>query len=153
MNDRYLPPPTPQDLISEMKKSYQAFLADCQKLTQEQALMPDVCGEWSAKEVVDHLTGWQIESLAILDQLLESESGDFDLDIDGFNRTSVKERKDLSWEGSLAAFELSFDDFNEGLAGIAEAQYGAKKGLRSWVKAMIYEYKFHLDHIRQAQQS
>jgi len=150
MSTEYKPSLTPQELLSHMYEKFQTFLSACKKLTAEQALEKGVCGQWSAKAVVDHLTGWQMESLPFLREVLKSEKAGLDLDIDGFNHTSVIEREDLTWDESLTAFEQSFEAFNEYLGTITFSQHRTNAGIKSWMKAMIQEYQFHLQHIQQA---
>lgn len=151
MNTEHMPPPTPQELVSQMRENYQSFLESCEALSQEQAHASGACGEWSAKAVVDHLTGWQVESLPILKKLLETDDKDFNLDIDAFNRSSVRDREDLSWEDSLMAFKLSFESFDKGLDDITVSRFRTNAGFKSWLKAMTHEYKFHIVHIQRAQ--
>lgn len=151
MNAEHMPPPTPQELVSQMREKYQSFLEACKALSQDQAAASGACGEWSAKAVVDHLTGWQIESLPILKNLLGSDDEDFDLDIDAFNRRSVRDREDLSWEDSLMAFKLSFESFDKGLDDITVSRFRTNAGFKSWLKAMTHEYQFHIVHIQKAQ--
>jgi len=152
MSNDHMPPPTPQELVSQMEEHHQAILEACEKLTPKQAHQPGVCGEWSAKAVVDHLTGWQVQSLPIVQQLLSSENQTIDFDIDAFNQTSVKSREDLSWEESLAAFKGSFDSFDQALDDLPVAHYRTNEGFKSWLKAMIHEYRFHLQHIQNSRQ-
>jgi hypothetical protein len=128
------------------------FLQTCKTLSKDQALTPGICGEWSAKQVVDHLTGWQVESIDILDRLLGSEEEKISFDINSFNADSVGKRTSLSWNESLAAFVDSFETFDRCLAEISEEDYQMHPGLASWVRAMIHEYRFHLAHIRKAQE-
>jgi hypothetical protein len=144
-------PPTPDELVLRMKADFKTFFLACQSLTVEQALMPGVCGEWSAKAVVDHLTGWQVYSLPIIDKLLAKDKTVFDLDIDTFNQNSVNERQDFPWHESLEAFEESFKAFSKRLDEIPELRFPTEKGFVNWVKAMIHEYQFHLTHIQKAQ--
>ena len=151
MSHDHKPPPTPQELVSQMKESAQIFLAACESLSQDQALQSGVCGEWSAKAVVDHLTGWQVQSLPILQQLLASQNDEFDFQIDAFNRSSVKSREDLSWQESLAAFKDSYSAFDQAVEEVSPARYRTNEGFKSWLKAMIHEYRFHLPHIKKAQ--
>lgn len=151
MMEDHMPPPTPQELVSQMKAQYQQFLAACDALSTERALAPGICGEWSAKAVVDHLTGWQVQSLPIVRQLLSSEKGDFDVDIDAFNRMSVETREDLSWDESLEAFKESYEAFDEALHDLPAARTRTNAGLKSWLQAMIHEYCFHLQHIESTQ--
>lgn len=144
-------PPTPDELVLRMKADFVTFFSACQSLTIEQALTPGVCGEWSAKAVIDHLTGWQVYSLPIIDKLLAKDKTVFDLDIDAFNQKSVKERQDIPWQESLISFEESFKTFSERLDRIPARRFQTEEGFTDWVKAMIHEYQFHLTHIQQAQ--
>ena len=151
MNAEHMPPPTPQELVSQLREKYQSFLEACEALSREQAIEPSVCGEWSAKAVVDHLTGWQVQSLPIIKSLLVSNNPEFDLDIDAFNQTSVTDRENLTWDESLESFEISFKSFEEGLNEIPVTRFRIEGGFKSWLTAMIHEYQFHLPHIQQAQ--
>ena len=151
MSKDHMPPPTPQELHSQMQEQFQAFLDVCEALSPEQALEKEICGEWSAKAVVDHLTGWQVQSLPMVKQLLSSEKETLDFDIDAFNRTSVVSREDLSWEESLEAFKSSYASFDDALRDLPVAQYRTNEGFKSWLKAMTHEYRFHLQHIEKAQ--
>lgn len=151
MTQDHMPPPTPQELVSKMKDSYSIFLKACKALSEKQALKEGVCGEWCAKAVVDHLTGWQVQSLPIIKSLLVSDNPEFDLDIDAFNRTSVSDRKNLTWDESLQAFEMSFKSFEDGLDKIPVTRFRTEGGFKSWLTAMIHEYQFHLTHIQHAQ--
>ena len=152
MKADHMPPTSSEELITQLEENYRAFLAACEALSEEQAVKPDVCGEWSAKAVVDHLTGWQVESLPILKMLLESDKKEFDLDIDAFNEISVRDRADLNWDDSLTALKLSFQSFIKGIEEISVSRYRTNTGLQSWLKAMIHEYQFHISHIQQAQE-
>lgn len=151
MSTDHMPPPTPQDLLSQLHEHFQTFLEACEALSPEQALASGVCGKWSAKAVVDHLTGWQIQSLSILQQLLASEKKVFNFDIDAFNQTSVKSREDLSWEESLESFKDSYDHFHTAASDLHVERYRTNEGFKSWLKAMTHEYRFHLEHIKEAQ--
>lgn len=144
--------PSPE-IVMEMKRHYQAFLRACTALTPEQAQKKGICGEWSAKAVVDHLTGWQLASPSFLKKVLASENPLMDVDIDAFNQNSVQDRQALSWQDSLAAFKDSFKAFEHALQDIPRAQFQDNAGLTSWVKAMNHEYVFHHAHIKKAQES
>lgn len=146
----HMSPITPDELVRQMREDYKAFFTTCQALTESQSMEPGVCGAWSAKAVVDHLTGWQVQSLSIITALLAEEKTAFDLDIDKFNQISVNERQKLSWQESQKAFDDSFNAFIDGLDEIPESHFQNEEGLIAWVKAMIHEYKFHLKHIQKA---
>jgi len=146
----HTPPSTPLEWVAQMRESAKDFLAACEALTPEKAREPGVCGVWSAKAVVDHITGWQVQSLPILKKLRTSNNEAFDLDIDGFNRISVEAREELTWEESLEAFRESYSAFDQAAVDISLAHFQGNEGFKSWVKAMIHEYKFHLPQIELA---
>jgi uncharacterized damage-inducible protein DinB len=150
MTDEKTPPPTPQDLKARMSSAFDDFIGACNALTPEKWQQSNACGEWSAKNIVDHLTAWQKESLTILESLLEGTSNVFDYDIDSFNAASVKDLENLSWQESLEDFEASYRAFEQALSQVTEAQYRTNKGFTAWIKAMIHEYEFHLPHIQAA---
>lgn len=150
MPKNHMPTLSLQEKVSQMRESAQAFLAACEKLTVQQALAAGVCGEWSAKAVVDHLTGWQVQSLPILEQLRSGVDETLDFDIDAFNRNSVESRVCLSWEESLAAFRESFSAFDRAAGAMPTDPDRHHHGFTSWLNAMIHEYRFHLEHIDQA---
>ncbi len=136
--------------ISRMRDDFVTFLRASKSLTEEQALHAEVCGEWSAKQIVDHLTGWQVESINIIDRLLNVEEEELDLDIDGFNASSVRDREARDWTQSLTELEESFNTFDHILRGTGQEAYEMHSGLASWVRAMTQEYRFHLAHIEKA---
>ena len=150
MPQDHMPPTTIQELVSQMRSDYDTFLQACEDLSEKQAQQGGVCGEWSTKAVLDHLIGWQVESLHILKRILDGPGQALDLEIDAFNHKSVADRRDLTWAESLSAFKLSFDAFNQALDDIRLAHYRTDQALISWVKAMTHEYQFHLEHIHEA---
>jgi len=145
-------PTASEALILKMQDCYRNFLSACDRLSSHQALKPGICGDWSAKAVVDHLTGWQDESLSIVETLLAADQPDFELDIDAFNQSSVLSRQNLTWEESLAAFIRSFDRFIKDMEGISNSHLRNHAGLSTWLKAMIHEYQHHLVQIQSAQE-
>lgn len=150
MPQDHMPPTTIKELVSQMRSAYETFLQACEDLSEEQAQQGGVCGKWSAKAVLYHLTGWQVESLPILKRILGAPDQALDLEIEAFNRKSVKDRQELTWEESLNAFKSSFDAFDQALDDIQLAHYRTDQALISWVKSMTHEYQFHIEHIDNA---
>lgn len=103
--------------------------------------------------MVDHLTGWQVQSLPIVSQLLSGEKEVFDFDINTVNRQSVESREGLSWKESLKEFKESYEAFVVALQDLPGSQYRTYEGLQSWLGAMMHEYRFHLQHIEKAGRS
>ncbi len=140
----------PQTLIAQMDKAYTTFLNACEALVPTQGLTSGICGAWSAKQLLDHLTGWQVESLSILKRIQTQPEAAFDFDIDSFNQKSVEARKTLSWQESLPAFIDSYHAFLQALQNLTKERFLSHPNYAGWVKAMIHEYDVHLAHMMTA---
>lgn len=59
-----------------------------------------VCGEWSPKDVMAHLVGWDREAVYFLGLFANGAGDTYDasFDVDEFNARSVKTRENLSWD-------------------------------------------------------
>jgi uncharacterized protein (TIGR03083 family) len=141
---------TPQALITQMDTAYTTFLNACEALTPAQAMADGLCGEWSAKQLLDHLTGWQVESPSILKRIQTQPEAAFDFDIDSFNQKTVEARKTLSWQESLTAFKDSYQAFLQALQNLSKERFLSHPNYAGWVKAMIHEYDVHLAHMMTA---
>ncbi|MEE8338116.1 MAG: maleylpyruvate isomerase N-terminal domain-containing protein [Dehalococcoidia bacterium] len=64
-------------------------------------LEPGLLGEWSLKDVLVHIAGWQQKAATVLGELIAGQSpGDFD--IDAVNAEMVAEHAGESWDEVLA---------------------------------------------------
>jgi hypothetical protein len=61
--------------------------------------------EWTVKDILAHISGWDSYTIGALAAFFEGETPDWGGEVDEFNRQSVEERKNLSWEEVLAEFE------------------------------------------------
>lgn len=66
-------------------------------LPAERRLEPGLLGEWSLKDVLVHIAGWQESMASLIGTLLAGESlGEFE--IDATNATTVAEHADETWD-------------------------------------------------------
>ncbi|MBN2413465.1 hypothetical protein JXQ31_17435 [candidate division KSB1 bacterium] len=64
-----------------------------------------VCGIWSPKEVVAHITGWEKEVLKQFRNFLTGTATNVKYNINAYNRESVKSRQHLSWSETVKELE------------------------------------------------
>lgn len=95
-------PAEPAVLKQLLPQAYDQFMSACQSLSPEQAQILGVCGTWCAREVVAHLTGWQVESTAALKASLVYPEIIWQYHPDGFNALSLHQRRFLTWQQVLS---------------------------------------------------
>ncbi len=93
---------TPKYLLCTILKSTrQAFNALLPLFTETEKVMRPVCGTWSLKDVVGHLTDWEIVAVEGISALAAGQLPEFDYEIpdfDIFNNANAAKRKDQSWD-------------------------------------------------------
>lgn len=96
------PPARIARLIEKVETSWSGFHASYDGLTDEEMLIPGVCGEWSVRDLIAHVTWWDEEALSHLPTVLEGETpprySTLYGGIDAFNAIKTEEKRELSLE-------------------------------------------------------
>lgn len=92
---------TPKYLLRTILKSTrQAFNALLPLFTEAEKVTRPVCGTWSLKDVVGHLTDWEIVAVEGITALAAGQLPEFDYEIpdfDAFNNANAAKRQSQSW--------------------------------------------------------
>lgn len=98
--------------IENIEKAHNYFNQILSSITKQQICEEKIDGEWTTKDVIAHLSAWNIEYLDEIERVLHgkttwnklytTEEGD-----DAFNKTRVASRKDWSWEKVKNEYESS----------------------------------------------
>lgn len=88
------------ELASDLETAHQHFMQIATQLAPDICSKKGVCGEWSPKDVIAHLVGWDIEAVYFLGLFAngQGDTYDYSFDVDDFNASSVKTRENLSWD-------------------------------------------------------
>lgn len=91
-------------LANELDVAHQHLMEIAAQLSPELRDKNGVCGEWSPRQVITHLIGWDREAVHFLMLFADGrgDSYDPDFDINDFNTQSVKSREHLSWNEVMA---------------------------------------------------
>ena len=106
-----------------------------------------VCGDWSAKDVLSHIVGWEIEVVKRFKEFLAGDTDRIDYRTDDFNRQSVESRKHLSWNEVVGQFESAQQESNQILHSITRENILAEKRFLSWTNTLVKHYKHHLSQL------
>ncbi len=88
--------------------AYAAFHAAAVALSLHWREEADRCGDWIAREVVCHSTGWEAEALARLRAIrADPATPALTYDDERFNAAQVAARRDLGWAAALAELTVT----------------------------------------------
>jgi hypothetical protein len=131
------------DILSIYEQEYQAFVQICSRLKDGDRLKDGVCGFWSPKQVVDHLTGWNREAYTQFIKIKNGEAVDLEYDDDTFNARAVADRAALNWDESLKDLDdarIKLTDFAKGLTSDELTGSGVYS---NWVQGMAEDFQVH----------
>ncbi len=109
-----------------------------------------VCGIWSAKEVVAHITGWEKEVIRQFQNFLTGPTEDVDYDINSFNLQSVKSRQHLSWSETVKELEEAQKELQLLNNSLDEDKITADKRFINWVVILFKHYKHHNNQLKES---
>ncbi|MCG8351978.1 MAG: ClbS/DfsB family four-helix bundle protein [Chloroflexales bacterium] len=134
-------------LEAELSKAYADFIRVTTQLGPGKFYQPGVSGDWSPKDVVSHLIGWD----TALQEFITDPDG-FNpnplYDVDMFNAKSVSERQHQSWEETVDELQSSYKDLQKAISGVAREMkiYDRVKG---WMKGRKADYELHTMQIEE----
>ena len=128
-----------ENLQTKFSTAYAHFLQIATALEPDKRNRPGACGEWSPKDVISHLSGW--------DKLMQAFITDLDLfdppdDIDTFNAKSVLERQNLSWEESITESHSGFYGLQEAITAVTPDMQIYNR-VCGWLNGRKEDYDFH----------
>ncbi|HHY89459.1 MAG TPA: ClbS/DfsB family four-helix bundle protein [Chloroflexi bacterium] len=132
----------------------QTSLREIAKTPAEDRELPGAAGQWSPKDIIAHLTSFEDMLADLLGSLLEPRPTpvlDFYIrDHEGFNLSTVEQRRPLSWDQVLAEYREAFERSRDLLARIPEDQrrqtgllpwYGPEYDLEDFLVYSFYGHK------------
>lgn len=123
----------------QLTAAHAQFLHVVHQLKSTQREQVGVCGEWSPKDVVAHLIGWD-SSLTQL--IVDIEHFDPPYDVNAFNRQSVASKQHLSWTEVLTELESSFGALTQAI-GSVDAEMKIYERVTGWLVGRIKDYELH----------
>lgn len=139
-------------VINDFRGAYDDLFALVDQFPVNKTEQPGACGDWSARQVLAHLSGWVTEAQKRFDAYNAEDKGSVHYDWDEFNARSVSDRAHLSWDETasetrnlVAAFEKQAEAvpaaratadgrYREWLVGLADDCHDHTTGLRDFVE-------------------
>ncbi|MEM5774388.1 MAG: DinB family protein [Anaerolineaceae bacterium] len=133
-----------QNELQKIEQGWALLKASYDGLTDEQMVEPGVTGGWSVKDILAHVTGWELESLESLPVIVEdrplSETEEEDIGTDEFNAQMTKRYRDLSVPQVLQQLEEKHDQLLRYLEQAPEEQFGEGSPFQDKMRSDTYEH-------------
>lgn len=134
-------------LVSDWRAACNAFIAALDHLPPNERETPGLCGEWNAKQVVAHLSGWHYEAFRRFVEVATGDPFDKQYDVDAFNALQVEGRAHLTWEQTVSdllsaidVLRIQVDDIPDSVAR-AEPRYG------EWMRGLTADLENHRQQV------
>lgn len=136
------------ELIKQLQELQGKFNKALRILDESKREKPGVCGHWSPRQVVAHMTGWEIETILQFERVRKGFEA-IEHDIDAFNEKSVGQREHLNWDETINEFEEAQKKLNEAAESVSLNDESKNKGYRELMNVQISHY---IHHIRQLEE-
>ncbi len=99
--------------------------------------------KWSAKDILAHIVGWEVEVLNQFKAFLTNPDVDDNYDINSFNKSAVESRKRFSWDQIVTELKSSQTELSSFLSKLSQKEIDEEKRFIEWVDVLVNHYTHH----------
>ena len=143
-----------------LKACHKEFVSLLPLLPESEWDRRPVCGVWTMKDLVGHLTAWGEVGVSGLQQVLAGEAPQFEPipDFEEWNLAEAAKRRELPWDAVWDAYETSFRALLSGLDALSEEQlavefktpWGSSNTVFRWLTIWPLHEREHAVDVRHA---
>ena len=132
------------ELWTKLHEAHDSFVRVAGRLSPAKRQQSGVCGEWSPKEVVAHLVGWDASLKQFVIDIEHFEPPD---NVHKFNAQSVAARQGLSWDEVMHKLQTNFVELGQAIDSV-EPQMRIYERVHGWMVGRIEDYKLHTGQLQ-----
>ncbi len=106
-------------------------------------------GSWSAKDILSHIVGWELEVVKQFKAFLTNPDVDDNYDIDSFNKSAVELRKHSSWDQIAAELKTAQAELSAFLSKLTQKEIDEEMRFIEWVDILVNHYIHHTKQLKQ----
>jgi len=109
-----------------------------------------VCGEWSPKQVMAHVVGWDrlaVDGLALF-AIGDGDKFDANVVIDEFNAQSVASRALFSWDETIKDLQITHQELQDIIEVLQVKGLKSDGGFGQWMLGRKQDYIYHTGQIQ-----
>ncbi len=135
-------------LQENLAAAFAGFLEVCDQLDSRLYENTTIDGQWSAKDVVAHLTGWDHEATERFWRFLAGPTEDITYNADEFNSRSVAARQHFSYGQALKELKTVHRGLEEAIAAVQPEDLENESRFVEWMEALSTHYAEHTMQLR-----
>lgn len=135
--------------LQQFMNSYHHLFEVAARYPADRAERPGACGEWSAKQVLAHCSGWIAEALRRYEMYDRGENSGVRYDFDGFNAQSVADRAGLTWDETVGELYGLVDVYRFRIARLKPEVIAANRRYMAWVDSLADDCANHTVQLEQ----
>ena len=132
-----------QALQQQFAAAFDMFLDVCAQIDPALQEQKVVDGQWSPKDLVAHLTGWEHEATERFWRFLAGPTESIAYDDDSFNSRSVAARQHLTWNQTIRELKTARQSFLEAIAAITPDDLTQEPRFAQWLVTITEHYAEH----------
>ncbi|HEY7356462.1 MAG TPA: maleylpyruvate isomerase N-terminal domain-containing protein [Ktedonobacterales bacterium] len=135
-------------LQERLAAAFADFLETCAHLDPGLYEAGTVDGQWSVRDVVAHLTGWDHEATERFWRFLAGPTDDVTYDNDEFNARSVAARQHFSYQQAIKELRSVHRGLEEAIAAVQPEDVEAESRYAEWLAALSKHYEEHTARLK-----
>ncbi|HEY7346721.1 MAG TPA: maleylpyruvate isomerase N-terminal domain-containing protein [Ktedonobacterales bacterium] len=138
-------------LQERLAAAYASFLEVCNHLHPGLHEQGTIDGQWSLRDLVAHLTGWDHEATERFWRFLAGPTEDTPYtssEINAFNARSVAARQHFSYHQAIKELRSVHRGLEEAIAAVQPEDLAAQSGFVGWLEILSEHYEEHADQLK-----
>jgi hypothetical protein len=131
------------ELQARLATAFTGFLEACDQLDQSLHEQGTIDGQWAARDMVAHLTGWDHEATERFWRFLAGPTEDVAYDNDEFNARSVAARQHFTYQQAVKELRSVHRGLEEAIAAIQPEDLAANHRFEAWLTILSEHYEEH----------
>ena len=132
--------------LSAVEEEFIRVIDSFNKKVRDQKI---AASSWSAKDVLSHIVGWEVEVVKQFKAFLLNSDVDDEYDIDSFNKNSVEFRKHIAWAAIVDELRSAQKELLVFLTSVNQIDIENEKRFIEWIEILVDHYSHHTDQLKQ----
>jgi hypothetical protein len=115
-----------ENILKHLEECWQRLTKSLDGLSEKELMQPNVCGSWSARDMMGHITTWESEAMQNIPLILEGESTprySSSGGIDAFNARAQVDKKEYSLTRIKREFHSNHQRFMDYLSELPDSVF------------------------------
>ena len=139
-----------ENILKHLDDNWQQLVDSISGLSEEDLLQPNVCGTWSIRDIMNHISTWEEEAMQNIPLILAGESTprySASGGIEAFNARSQQDKKDLALPRIKREFYATHQRFINHISSIPKSSFENNSRLAKRIR--LDGYAHYTEHSTQ----